>query len=348
MLKIITAIAVTAWTWMYCADSSAAQAFNPTINPTNPAIVVSTQPEKAPIRPKVEYQKLINIAFGATANGGNTKSYGGNLGGRFGYIRENHQLMVEALGTLSGARQGKLTAVDWTSRNVTARVRYDLFLSQYDALFVAIAPRRDRFAGLDLRLQNQLGYLRNLYYPSDAHRVWGEFGYDLTYDNVGPLEGQPTMTAPAPTSAGKCDEDERDDTCLVHSARLFLGYTNRISPTANLSLGIENLLEPANLGNYRMNGLIELTSSITQTFKLGVQSRVLYDREPVQPAKKFDVVAVAQLVYTFDSLAGTVVGGCPACDCTAQVAAARAACRVPEPSPAPSTPSAAPLVPTAP
>lgn len=304
-----------------------AQSFNPTINPSAGPIVVSSSPEKLVVRPKITDQKLVSVAFGATANGGNTKSYAGNLGGRFLLLRENHQLMVEALGTAGAARQGKLTEVELTSFNIVARARYDLFLSQLDAVFVAIAPRHDTFAGLDLRLQNQIGYLRNLYYPSDAHRVWTEVGYDLTYDNTGPLQGSAAPAPANPATAAntkKCNDD--DDTCLVHSARVFVGYTNRLSPTVNLSLGAENLFDFVDPKNYRVNGLVELTSSITQTFKLGLQSRLLYDRVPVPGADPVDVIAVAQLVYTFDSLAGTVQNACPVCDCTAQVHAARAAC----------------------
>jgi hypothetical protein len=152
----------------------------------------------------------------------------------------------------------------------------------------------------------------------------------LTYDNIGEVAGAnkgagtPMMSSTGSSSAStkKC----HDDVCKVHSARIFLGYTNRISPTANLSLGIENLIDFVSPGNLRVNGLVELTSSITQTFKLGLQSRILYDREEVPGTKKYDVIAVAQLVYTFDSLAGTVQNACPVCDCTAQVNAARAAC----------------------
>ncbi|MEY4509197.1 MAG: hypothetical protein RLZZ450_1319 [Pseudomonadota bacterium] len=329
-----SAILVSAATFALIACSfvgtAHAQAFNPTINPSTTPIVVSSAPEKLVARPKVSDQKLVSVAFGATANGGNTKSYAGNLGGRFGLLRGNSQLMVEALGTLSGARRNKLTDVKQTAGNVVARARYDLFLSQLDAVFVAMAPRRDVFAGLQLRLQNQVGYLRNLYYPSDAHRIWSEIGYDLTYDNIGKVKGGTTGSAPttaAPSSGSntkRCDKE--NDTCLVHSARLFLGYTNRLSPTANLSLGVENLIDFINPGNLRVNGLVELTSSITQTFKLGLQSRFLYDRQPVENTEKYDVIAVAQLVYTFDSLAGTIQNACPVCDCTAQVNAARAAC----------------------
>jgi hypothetical protein len=336
MRKCLAAVGVAVSTLVFvmCPPLGAAraQSLSPTINPTTAPIVVSQAPEKLAVRPKFADQTLVSVAFGATANGGNTKSYAGNLGGRFGLLRGTHQLMVEALGSAGAARQGKLTDVELTSFNIIARARYDLFLSQLDSVFVAIAPRHDPFAGLDLRLQNQIGYSRNLYYPSDAHRFWTEVGYDLTYDNIGPLEGSAAPTATPTTNASTKKCSNTDDTCLVHSARLFFGYTNRLSPTANLSLGVENLFDFVDPNNLRVNGLVELTSSITQTFKLGVQSRVLYDRVPVtKEASKYDILAVAQLVYTFDSLAGTAQNACPVCDCSAQVQAARAACNVTEP-----------------
>lgn len=297
-----------------------AQPFTPTINPTTGPITITQNPEKLALRSKIVDQKLINIAFGATINGGNTKSYAGNLGGRFGLIRNNHALLIEALGTLGGARrEGSLTDVDWTTRNAVGRARYDLFLSLTDALFVAEAPRRDVQAGLNVRLQTQAGYLRNLYFFSDAHRLWTELGYDFTYDNYNYDDddrAQAVMKGMMLPEGGK-----------VHSARVFFGYTNRLSPTANLNLGIETLYDFQDWKNVRVNTIGELTSSLTEKFKLGLQSRVLFDNVPVTGKETYDVILVAQLVYVFDSAAAQVpVTVCPACDCTAQVQAARNQC----------------------
>ncbi|HEX5659870.1 MAG TPA: DUF481 domain-containing protein [Polyangiales bacterium] len=303
------------------ARSARAQPFTPTINPTAAPITINQNPEKLAVRSKFADQKLVNIAFGATINGGNTKSYAGNLGGRFGYIHDNHQLQIEALGTLGGARrEGSITDVDWTTRSAVGRARYDLFLSLTDALFVAEAPRRDVQAGLNVRLQTQAGYLRNLFFFNDSHRLWTELGYDFTYDNF------------------NYDDDDRAKALMnnmmlpeggkVHSARVFFGYTNKLSPTANLNLGIETLYDFQDWKNVRLNGIGELTSSLTQKFKLGLQSRVLFDNVPVTGKETFDVILVAQLVYMFDSAAatGAPVTVCPACDCSAQVQAARNQC----------------------
>jgi hypothetical protein len=316
--KLTPACLLLVGSWL--AAAAHAQPFTPTINPTSAPITINQNPEKLAVRSKIADQKLINIAFGATLNGGNSKSYAGNLGGRFGLIRDRHQLMVEALGTLSGARrEGSLTKVDWTSRSMIARARYDVFLSKTDALFVAEAPRRDKQAGLDLRLQTQAGYLRNLFFFSDAHRFWTELGYDFTYDNYSPYTEADLANAMMMNVTLAKDGK-------VHSARVFFGYTNRLSQTANLSLGVETLADFSDYENMRVNGLAELTSSLTQRFKLGLQSRVLFDNVPVAGKEKYDLIVVAQLVYAFDSAASPTVTVCPACDCSAQVQAARNQC----------------------
>jgi putative salt-induced outer membrane protein YdiY len=322
MFRTQAALLAAALLALSCAVARA-QPLTPTINPSASPITVYQQPEKVAVRPKVEDQRLVNLAFGATANAGNTQSYAGNVGGRIGLIHNIHQLTLEALGTLGGGRprdeNGEKGRLRWTSRNVISRIRYDLFLSTMDALFVAIAPRRDRFAGIDLRLQNQIGYLRNLYFPVDAHRLWSELGYDFTFDEFGTPEGAAKDVAPV--------EDDARAKPFVHSARVFLGYTNRLSPTAQLSLGLETLLDFESARNVRVNGLVELTSSITHSFKLGLQARVLYDHEVPRRTYKADLIAAVQVVYTFDSLAGALNAPCPVCDCTPQVQAARASCR---------------------
>ncbi|MET0287589.1 MAG: DUF481 domain-containing protein [Polyangiales bacterium] len=303
------------------AAGAHAQPFTPTINPTVAPIAINQNPEKLAIRSKLAEQVLINIAFGATINGGNTQSYAGNLGGRFGLLRGMNQLQIEAIGTLGGARrEGSLTDVDWTTRNAVGRARYDRFLSLTDALFIAEVPRRDVAAGLNVRLQTQAGYLRNLYNFNDAHRVWTELGYDFTYDNFSYDDDDRARAEAMMTvlpEGGK-----------VHSARVFLGYTNKLSPTANLNLGIETLYDFQDWKNVRVNGIGELTSALTQKFKLGLQSRTLFDNVPVSGKKTFDVILIAQLIYMFDSAAGQLapVTVCPACDCTAQVQAARNQC----------------------
>jgi putative salt-induced outer membrane protein YdiY len=269
----------------------------------------------------------MQLAAGATLNGGNTENYSANGGGRLNLIQKPHQLTIELLGTLGYAKNADTGDVEKTSGNVLGRARYDLFLSRMNALFIAMAPRRDTFAGLDLRLQNQIGYLRNLYFPEDSHRFWSELGYDATYDRF-------AKVAPMPGAAKVRPSPSTD---VVHSARLFLGYTNLIHPVATLNLGVETLVDVEEKKNLRVNGTAELTSSLGERFKLGIQYRVLFDNVPVDGVKKkYDTITAIQLIYTYDSLAGEPEAPpCPACDCTAEVNAARESC-------APSAPLAEP------
>jgi putative salt-induced outer membrane protein YdiY len=296
-----------------------AQPLAPTFNPGASPIVVSQTPEKIAVRPTVADRLLINAAFGGVVMGGNTKSYAANLGFRFGYNRDRHQLTVEALGSVGYARQRGLMDVEPTAQNTIGRARYDLFLSANDALFIAMAPRHDKFAGLKLRLQNQIGYSRNLYASTDVHRLWSEVGYDYTHDRY--------MKPPSGTTVVVIAPADDIDTKSIHSARFFAGYTAHLSTTANLSLGVEALLDVRDRENVRVNSLAELTSSITQSFKLGVQSRLMFSNVPAPGiTQKKDVIMAVQMVYTFDSNAVPTVAPCPVCDCSTQVNAARAAC----------------------
>jgi putative salt-induced outer membrane protein len=251
--------------------------------------------------------------------------------------------MLEALGTFTASRAAADKEIHPTAGNMIGRARYDFFLTDDDALFAAMAPRVDPFAGLDLRLQNQLGYLRNLYNPADNHRLWMEVGYDFTYDNLSTFApyGAPPIEGPAGIDK-------------VHSGRAFLGYTNLMTPLATLNLGIEYLYDFGDSSNSRVNATGEFSTSVSTRFKLSLLSRILFDHKPVDDTKvKTDYVSTVQLVFTYDSI--TPPPSCPACDCTDKVEAAKSACREDatvspgdlNPPPSAYIPAEEPAVPTA-
>ena len=81
-----------------------------------------------------------------------------------------------------GIGPDEIVAVEQTTANTLfAKLRYDRFLSPEWSLFAAESARKDRFQGLDLRLNFDPGVA---YYVLDVdrHRLWGELGYDLQYD----------------------------------------------------------------------------------------------------------------------------------------------------------------------
>ncbi len=322
--------------------------------------------------PPVTNQVTASITAGATINSGNTDAYTGNAGGRFGLIRGSHQFTAEVLGTLGALKAEGTSAYEKTSANVIGRARYDRFLSENDALFVAVAPRRDTFAGLNIRLQMQAGYSRNLFFPSEDHRLWTELGYDLTYDDFakttvtttdlegGPfVDGSPTpILRPDVTATYSTSTTSDPGHAFVHSARAFLGYKNAITPLANLNLGVEGLFDVEDAKNVRVNAMADITTSVSKSFKLGVLSRLFYDHVPVPGKGRTDLMMAVNLIYTFDTLAAApaepaaVEPAAEPCDCSSAVDAAKAECaalaapsEVPaaEAAPAAASPETAPV-----
>lgn len=353
MSKLASALRALPLLGMLAASAVHAQATPTTlVAPAAPA-TPGTPPPALPLdrptvaKPKHPKQITANVSAGATLNGGNTKSYAGTFGGRLMVVRQPQQFTLEALGTLTASRAADDNKIHPTAGNVIGRARYDYFLTDDDALFAAIAPRSDVFAGLNLRLQNQLGYLRNLYNPVDNNRLWMEVGYDYTYDNL-TKNWVPHGAAPLPPVA--------DPTQHIHSGRGFLGYTNLMTAFATLNVGLEFLYDFQDSKNVRVNATGEFTSSISTRFKLSFLSRILFDNVPVDATKKkTDYISTVQLVFTYDSIKPPAA--CAACDCTKEVAAAKGSC-APTISPAdgnplpsayiPAEPAAAPAAPVTP
>ena len=233
--------------------------------------------------PPDEAETLIQISAGAVLNTGNTRSINGNAGTRFSLKRSSHAFLAEANAVLGAASvrdsMGGFADYAENARNITGRIRYDFFMTDDDAVFIAVAPRHDPFAGLDLRLQNQLGYLRNFYAPVDEHRLWGELGYDLTYDNF---------------------EDETLDDEIIHSARLFFGYDNHLSDTLTFLTGVETLFDVEDAENVRIHSDTELRSKLGEGFQLGVKFTARWDNAPIPNTESLDTTTTLNLLYAVD------------------------------------------------
>lgn len=168
--------------------------------------------------------------------------------------------------------------------NVNAKARYDFYFTDLDAIFGAVAYRHDRFAGLEHRVQGQLGYLRNVF-REENHRLWGELGGDLTYDYQYQDDGMGNITNGEET---------------VFSIRAFVGYDNHLSETLTFATGLEFLLPPADVENVRVTWDNTLTSKLWESLSLELKFLALFDNEPVEsiPAKsKLDTLTTLSLVY---------------------------------------------------
>lgn len=230
-----------------------------------------------------------STSIGAALNSGNTQSMQATVGTTFGMIRGRHALdlsMDFQYGRAALKPAESSTMVD-TARNLRSRGRYAMFVSPMDAAFVAGAYRWDTFAGLDARLQGQLGYLRNLYKRSQM-RIWSELGYDLTYENYDP---DPLFDP---------DTNQRlKGYKYLHSARLFLGYDNQINPMAVVALSVEGLLNVREPGDSRVNGDLALRSVVVDRLQLELKFILQIDTKPAfSTLKKYDGILKFNLLYT--------------------------------------------------
>lgn len=231
----------------------------------------------------------LTASLGGAHSAGNTQAWQLNAASDFELIRGRHGVTLNmsfAYGR-ANVEEDTVDALVDTVRNLKSRARYDFFLTEMDALFGAAVYRWDIFAGLDARVQGQVGYMRNLY-KAENHRLWAEAGYDLTYDNYDP------DPLPDPANAGQFLPG--DD--VVHSARLFAGYDNQLNAQLMFRTGLEGLLNVENLDDLRLAWDTSIRSAIGAGFDLELKFLLLLDTEPVPGAEKIDTTATVNLMYT--------------------------------------------------
>ena len=245
-----------------------------------------------------EDETSLAMSVGGSLNTGNTKAWQVNAGSDFRVVRGPSALTAGAkfaYGQANLPDDGNDDFED-TLKNLNARLRYDYFLTDYDALFAASAFRWDQFAGLDARLQGQVGYLRVLY-KAPNHRFWGELGYDITYDNFDP-DPLPNPDFDDAMTAGGSNPEFLEGTQVVHSARVFLGYDNKVNETLTYLGGLEALINVEDPKDTRVNFDNALRSSIGGKLQLEVSFSLMFDNVPVPGATKLDTATVASLIYT--------------------------------------------------
>lgn len=248
-----------------------------------------TEKTKKPDELPKKSETLWTATLGAVLNLGNTRSWTVNGGTNFRLVRGRHAFTADASINYGQADlpddEPDRGFVD-TARNVNLKARYDLFFTEMDAVFVAAAYRWDTFAGLDARVQGQVGYLRN-FFKEDEHRFWGEVGYDLTYDNYDP---DPLPDPNDPTMF-------LDGDAIVHSARLFLGYDNHLNDAVTFLTGLEALFDLQDGKDVRLNWDATLSSKIAKKLALDVKVSVKFDNVPVPGKEKTDFTTQLNLVY---------------------------------------------------
>ena len=247
---------------------------------------------KALAEAPTENTTSLSAALGGTLNTGNTRTWQANAGADYLLVRMPSEVVAAlafAIGQADLPDDGNDDFQD-TVQNLRARLRYDHFITRMDAIFAASAFRWDPFAGIDARVQGDIGYLR-YFYKTDVHRFWTEVGYDLTFDDYHPLPN------PAFADDPTADEFTPDTTEVSHSARLFFGYDNRLNEMVTYLGGVEALMNLEQPRDTRVNMDNALRSKIGGNFSLEFKLSLQFDNVPVPGARKLDTQTIGSIIY---------------------------------------------------
>lgn len=250
--------------------------------------VATTGFEAPAAKPDAETKDATNasISAGGVLSTGNSRS-GAVTGSADTRVRRG-QNQVSAQAAVNYARSGAPgESIETTVENYQGKVRYDRFLTDKFAVFMAVSARRDRFQGLDLRLNLDPG-VAYYFIDQEKQQLWAEAGYDFQYD-VRRDEALATALA---------DGIDLDKTAAQHSARLFAGYDNKLNERVTFKTGLEYLQSVEEGERWRLNWDAGLTTSLTEKFSFATTFSLKYDNAPLPEVEELDTITAFNVVYT--------------------------------------------------
>jgi putative salt-induced outer membrane protein len=254
---------------------------------------IATTGFQAPVRPPpaddAKDTTQLKLTAGGLLSQGNSRTIAATASSDFRLRRNVSQLTALAAVNYGRSSPGQDEPYATTVENYQGKVRYDYFFGPGFAGFLSFTARRDRFQGLDLRLNIDPGVA---YYFIDekAQQLWAELGYDLQHD----VRRDELIVAAA------LDPDVLDiaKSDTSHSVRVFLGYTYALNETLAFNAGVEYLQSVQEAKEARLNFDGGLTTKISQTFSVALTMSVRYDNDPLPGVEKTDLITALNLVYS--------------------------------------------------
>lgn len=271
------------------SDEATAEPAPPPPPPPPPPQLLTVGPAADAVKEKVSYEApkedvlSLNLSAGGAFAFGNTQAYQFAAGGDLRWVGRPHSVSANLLWLRGGAKPPGGDKIEDTTDNLNGRLKYELFLSLMDSLYAAAGTRWDRFAGMRPRVNGQVGYGR--YFVSEEKvRLWGEIGYDLMYTRYREVPGAE-------------DDFAREE--VVHSARLFFGLEHQVHEFLSYVGGLEGFLNVEEPKASRFVFDNALRSTLSDSFKLELKARFMYEAQPVVPgAKKLDTALILSLLYS--------------------------------------------------
>ncbi|MGC4067640.1 MAG: DUF481 domain-containing protein [Polyangiaceae bacterium] len=231
------------------------------------------------------------VSAGAIFTTGNSRSMASTGAGTFRLRRGKNQVSLAAAVNYARARPVDSDRMQTTVENYQGKSRYDRFVSEHVAFFGALSLRKDKFQGLDLRLNFDPGIA---YYFIDRKPVqlWSELGYDYQYD-IRTLDAVREANETIEVRADRLGRKQER-----HSGRLFVGFNTAFNDKVALTSGLEYLQALAETENYRIVADAGINASLAGKLSLATTFTLRYDHNPLPGIEKVDTMEAVSLVYT--------------------------------------------------
>jgi putative salt-induced outer membrane protein len=227
---------------------------------------------------------VLKLSAGGVLASGNSRSMALTGAGQLRLRRLANEYSASVAGNYGRSAPTPADDMETSVENLQGRIRYDRFLSESWALFVAQSARKDRFQGLEVRLNFDPG-VAFYFFDEEKHRLWAEAGYDFQYD-IRTSAALAAATTPIERTEAR------------HSARGFTGYENNINEALSFNTGLEYIQSVQESKNWRLNWDIGLTSAISNSFSFATTFSLRYDNNPLEGVRKTDTLTALNLVYT--------------------------------------------------
>ncbi|HTA19782.1 MAG TPA: DUF481 domain-containing protein [Polyangia bacterium] len=247
------------------------------------------------------------VKGGLLATTGNSQTINGSVGASVSRKEGNNKLALD--GNLAYGKSRIITATPdaavanqtdlneqsiETTNNWLAKGRYDRFFTLNNAGYALAQAGADKIAGKTFMGGGQVGYSRQLH-KSDLQLLVAEIGYDFSYERY--------IQVPMKTL----------DPVSIHSARVFVGDTLKLSDATGITGSVEALfnlnkegaainVDTGKLGvdpfkDTRINGKVGLTTTLHKDLSIGVGFTLKYDENPAPRPIPAGVPATDTIVY---------------------------------------------------
>jgi putative salt-induced outer membrane protein YdiY len=243
----------------------------------------------------------LSLASGGQLATGNARLLAATVSGTFEMRHGYNGIGTSILGNYGqGAPPGQ--AVQATTENLQARLRYDRYIAERASFFGIVTGRHDRFQGLDFRLNLDPGF-KYILATDERFAFWAEAGYDFQYDI------RRDAALPEVDDAGKpvLDANGRQvilsKTATDHSSRLFVGYRHAFNKEVTLSTGIEYLQSFVDSTRYRMNFDSLFAAKVAGGLAVGLGFSARFDHAPLPGKEELDTSTTVSLIYAYSDVA---------------------------------------------